>query len=220
MFIITSIEYKNGQDIFINSRRKTMNKTFQTLLIFAMCLMLIPSFILLDEGVTKLFENSEKETLLSNDCKEVTILNNETKDIAVMDIKDYLIWNVIAQMPGTFEKEALKAKLDGILDGLAEAQFPNGFLWGAKPLDLKKPELQFDNVEEGKTDLFKEAWVPWYTMHKILAGLLSAYEVAGSEKALSIADRAYVLETGNITLEGDAKKMLQNEKVKKAYLGE
>lgn len=85
------------------------------------------------------------------------------------------------------EKEALKAKLEGILDGLAEAQFPNGFLWGAKPLDLKKPELQFDNVEEGKTDLFKEAWVPWYTMHKILAGLLSAYEVAGSEKALSIA---------------------------------
>lgn len=87
-----------------------MNKTFQTLFIFAVCLMLIPSFILLDEGITKLFENSEKETLLSNDCKEVSILNNETKDIAVMDIKDYLIWNVIAQMPGTFEKEALKAQ--------------------------------------------------------------------------------------------------------------
>lgn len=88
-----------------------MNKTFQTLFIFAVCLMLIPSFILLDEGVSKLFKNSEKETILSSDCKEVSILNNETKDIAVMDIKDYLIWNVIAQMPGTFEKEALKAQV-------------------------------------------------------------------------------------------------------------
>ena len=87
-----------------------MNKTFQTLLIFAVCLILIPSFILLDKGLSKLFENSAKETLLSSDCKEVSILNAETNDIAVMNIKDYLIWNVIAQMPGTFEKEALKAQ--------------------------------------------------------------------------------------------------------------
>lgn len=87
-----------------------MNKTFQTLLIFAMCLMLIPAFILLDKGISTLFEKSSKETLLSTNCKEVSILNAETKDIAVMDIKDYLIWNVMAQMPGTFEKEALKAQ--------------------------------------------------------------------------------------------------------------
>lgn len=87
-----------------------MNKTFQTLLIFAVCLMLIPAFILLDKGISKLFKNSEKETLISTECEEVSILNTETKDIAVMKIKDYMIWNVMAQMPGTFEKEALKAQ--------------------------------------------------------------------------------------------------------------
>ena len=38
--------------------------------------------------------------------------------------------------------------------------------------------------------------------------------------ALSIANRAYVLETGAIVLEGDAKSIMQNEDVKKAYLGE
>lgn len=38
--------------------------------------------------------------------------------------------------------------------------------------------------------------------------------------ALSIADRAYVLETGKVTLEGDAKELMNNDSVRKAYLGE
>ena len=41
-----------------------------------------------------------------------------------------------------------------------------------------------------------------------------------AKKALSIADRAYVLETGNIVLEGKASDLLNNEDIKKAYLGE
>lgn len=41
-----------------------------------------------------------------------------------------------------------------------------------------------------------------------------------AKKALTIADRAYVLETGNIILQGDAKKLMNDESVKKAYLGE
>ena len=41
-----------------------------------------------------------------------------------------------------------------------------------------------------------------------------------AKKALSIADRAYVLETGNITLSGDAKELINDENIKKAYLGE
>jgi branched-chain amino acid transport system ATP-binding protein len=38
-------------------------------------------------------------------------------------------------------------------------------------------------------------------------------------KALSIADRAYVLETGNITLQGSGQELLNNPDVRKAYLG-
>ena len=41
-----------------------------------------------------------------------------------------------------------------------------------------------------------------------------------AKKALSIADRAYVLETGNIVLEGNADDLLNDDKIKKAYLGE
>ena len=40
-----------------------------------------------------------------------------------------------------------------------------------------------------------------------------------ANKALSIADRAYVLETGNITISGPAKEVADNPKVREAYLG-
>ena len=41
-----------------------------------------------------------------------------------------------------------------------------------------------------------------------------------AKKALSIANRAYVLETGKIVLEGKASDLLNNDSIKKAYLGE
>lgn len=40
-----------------------------------------------------------------------------------------------------------------------------------------------------------------------------------AKMALSIADKAYVIETGAIVLEGEAKNLLESEEVKKAYLG-
>ena len=41
-----------------------------------------------------------------------------------------------------------------------------------------------------------------------------------ARKALSIADRAYVLETGSIILSGSAQDLLHNDEIRKAYLGE
>ena len=38
-------------------------------------------------------------------------------------------------------------------------------------------------------------------------------------KALQIADRGYVLETGKITLAGESQELLANPDVRKAYLG-
>ena len=40
-----------------------------------------------------------------------------------------------------------------------------------------------------------------------------------ASKALEIADRAYVLETGNITLSGTGSELAQSDEVRKAYLG-
>lgn len=41
-----------------------------------------------------------------------------------------------------------------------------------------------------------------------------------AKMALSVSRRAYVLETGKITIEGDAKELLEDPRVKKAYLGQ
>lgn len=41
-----------------------------------------------------------------------------------------------------------------------------------------------------------------------------------AKKALSISDRGYVLETGKIVLEGRSEDLLNNDSIKKAYLGE
>ena len=41
-----------------------------------------------------------------------------------------------------------------------------------------------------------------------------------AKKALSIADRAYVLETGKIVTSGKASELLEDDSIKKAYLGE
>ncbi len=40
-----------------------------------------------------------------------------------------------------------------------------------------------------------------------------------AHKALSISNRAYVLETGKVIIEGDAKELLDDDRVRQAYLG-
>lgn len=52
-----------------------------------------------------------------------------------------------------------------------------GLIFGAEILDRDNIELQFDNVERNKSELFHEAWVPWYTMHKIICGLVSMAQI-------------------------------------------
>ena len=51
-------------------------------------------------------------------------------------------------------------------------------------------------------------------------GLTVVLVEQNAKKALAIANRAYVMETGNIVLAGDAGELMNDESVKKAYLGE
>lgn len=48
------------------------------------------------------------------------------------------------------------------------------------------PESHYAQIEKGNTS---GTWVPWYTMHKVMAGLIHAYELTGNEKALDVASR-------------------------------
>lgn len=87
------------------------------------------------------------------------------------------------------DRAVLGKMLDEIIAELAKCQLPDGFLWGGKVICPENVEFQFDNVEQGKTQIFDEAWVPWYTMHKVLEGLIAAYEIAGNEQALEVAKK-------------------------------
>lgn len=60
--------------------------------------------------------------------------------------------------------------------------------WAASAGEPIYGETQFDNIENNKTSIIEQAWVPWYTMHKLLAGLIDAYKLTGNEEALTAAD--------------------------------
>lgn len=74
------------------------------------------------------------------------------------------------------DRKILLRKIKHLLVGLKECQdaLGTGFVFGAVIADKSNVELQFDYVEQGKTNIITEAWVPWYTMHKIFEGLVSA----------------------------------------------
>lgn len=73
------------------------------------------------------------------------------------------------------DREAMLQILKRLTDGLKECQMAgrSGFLFGAIILDKNNVEQQFDYVEENKTNIITQAWVPWYTMHKLFEGLVS-----------------------------------------------
>ena len=90
------------------------------------------------------------------------------------------------------QKYKLISIIKAVINGLKECQdtLGTGFIFGAVIQDKDNIELQFDMVEQGKTDIFKESWVPWYTLHKIYEGLLAVAKMPDhpelSEKAVSI----------------------------------
>ena len=88
-------------------------------------------------------------------------------------------------------KKVLYEKITALIDGLLECQRNSkgkpGFVFGATIQDPSNVELQFDYVEQNKTNIITEAWVPWYTMHKILDGIVNAFELTGYQPALELA---------------------------------
>lgn len=85
---------------------------------------------------------------------------------------------------------------------------------------MSKPSIiLMDEPSMGLSPLLvKEVFAIIQEIHQ--AGITVLLNEQNAKMALSIADRAYVLETGTISISGDAKELLQDERVKKAYLGQ
>lgn len=98
-------------------------------------------------------------------------------------------------------KDKLYEILDALLSGMDECQKASGrgFLFGAAIVDPSNVEKQFDNVEEGKANIITEAWVPWYTMHKLLEGLVSVMQMPKTMRKdvrrLALQEKAQIVGT-------------------------
>ncbi|WP_305787614.1 glycoside hydrolase family 127 protein [Symbioplanes lichenis] len=81
----------------------------------------------------------------------------------------------LAQAAYHLDDAELRARSATLVAGLAECQAPDGYL-SAFPASV------FDDLEAGKNP-----WAPYYTIHKILAGLLDQHRLLGSSQALRVA---------------------------------
>ena len=81
----------------------------------------------------------------------------------------------VAQAYGYTGNQELLERLTYIITALEKCQREDGFLFASQ-------EEIFDRVENKRP-----AWVPWYTMHKILSGLISVYRYTGDETAKKVA---------------------------------
>lgn len=128
---------------------------------------------------------------------------NDTDEI----LKDYR--NVFERFPRLEER---KNQLAGTLSGGEQQMLAMGRALMSRPklLLLDEPSMGLAPL------LIKEIFRIIADIHN--AGTTVLLVEQNANMALSIANRAYVLETGRITLEGDAKELASSEDIRKAYL--
>ncbi|MDL4843028.1 glycoside hydrolase family 127 protein [Aquibacillus rhizosphaerae] len=155
----------------------------------------------LSDGIFKKSQEKGKEYLLYLDidrliapCYESTSQKPrkpryggwESMGIAGHSIGHWL--SAAATMYAVTGDEKLKDKLDYAVDELAIVQDydPSGYVSGF-------PRACYDEVFTGefRVDNFSlgGSWVPWYSLHKIFAGLIDAYQIAGNNKALDVVTK-------------------------------
>ena len=99
----------------------------------------------------------------------------ETSAIQGHTLGHYL--TATAQSYASSKDEEFKEITDYMVSVLAKCQGENGYLAAI-------PEEHYEKLEKGDTD---GTWVPWYSLHKILAGLVSVYEFTQNPQALKVA---------------------------------
>ena len=131
----------------------------------------------------KYLKSLDAEKLLKGFCEIAGVESDatkyggwETSAIQGHTLGHYL--TAVSQAYATSGDEELKKIVDRIVEVLAECQNNDtGYLAAI-------PESHYEQIEQGNT---AGTWVPWYSMHKILAGLVDAYELTGNEQALKVA---------------------------------
>ncbi len=99
----------------------------------------------------------------------------ENSELSGHTLGHYMV--ALAQLYKSTGSAEAKERLEYIVEELSSCQAGRGYLFTSE-------EDIFDRIEKGGL-----AWMPWYTMHKLITGLLAVYRFAGITKALSIAKK-------------------------------
>jgi DUF1680 family protein len=86
--------------------------------------------------------------------------------------------------------ERFRERVDYIVGEFARVQqaHGNGYVGAIPGGDKLWSEIRQGKITEAENFSLNGVWAPWYTQHKIFAGLLDAYWSAGSEQALDVAE--------------------------------
>ncbi len=126
--------------------------------------------------------------------------------------------DMAANMADVFERfprlKERKKQLAGTLSGGEQQMLAVGRALMAKPkmILMDEPSMGLSPL------LVKEIFSIIREVNK--KGITILLVEQNAKMALSVSNRAYVMETGKITIEGNAKDLLRDDRVKKAYLGQ
>jgi DUF1680 family protein len=126
------------------------------------------------------------EALRANFLQKMNYLIDTLYDLSQKSGKPATAGGPAVADPAAVPAAAGRAGYDSNLrKGAIRTDYQN---WGAGFISAYPPD-QFIMLEKGATYGTQDTqiWAPYYTLHKILAGLLDSYEVAGNKKALDIA---------------------------------
>lgn len=130
----------------------------------------------------RLLRNFRVNVHLPSDAKPLGGWEDPNCELRGHTVGHYL--SALSLMYASTGDERFQQRVDYIVAQLAECQsnspaagFHEGYLSAF-------PESFIDRVEQGKP-----VWAPWYTLHKILAGLLDANRLSGNQQALAVAEK-------------------------------
>ena len=122
--------------------------------------------------------------------------------------------SALSDMYAATGNKELRQRLDYMIDWLARCQQKNGdgYVGGIPGGKALWQEIREGKINAGGFSL-NDKWVPWYNIHKLYAGLVDAYQVAGNQKAkdvlIKLSDWCLAL-TANLTDE-QMQTMLRSE---------
>jgi branched-chain amino acid transport system ATP-binding protein len=143
----------------------------------------------------------------------LSVLDNLLLGAYVLDAKEEvstLLESVLALFPRLAERKGQRAET---LSGGEQQQLAIGRGLMSRPALLMLDEPSLGIMPKLMSEIFK-------TIHEISQKGVTVFLVEQNVyEALDISDRAYVLQTGRIVLEGKGKDLLKSDLVRKAYLG-